>query len=222
MKSYLRIMTGVAAALCFAATAHATAFLSLMDNEGHYDSIQGLTDTLSLSESNASGQLFAGSPWQVAFSTGTNNTGLLGVPSISMDVSSTADRAGVLFSLFSIDDLSFGSAPHIVSLDSSIMSLLGAAGVDWQVCVDDGNVLGAQTECTGFQPASLGVLSFAPTVNGTFSLTIATRFTAGGPASFNVTTQVTDPPGTVPEPATVALLGLGLLAIAFARRRRSR
>lgn len=196
--------------------AGATAFLSLTDNEGHYDAIQGITDTLSLTESNQSGT-FLGSPWTVALSTGTDNTGVLGVPSISMDVSSTAERAGVLYSVFSIDDLSFGTAPHVITLDSSIVSILGVAGVDWQVCVDDGNILGAQTQCTGFQPASLGALTFAPTVNDTFSLTIATRFNAFGPASFDVRTQATDPP-SVPEPATVALLGLGLLAIAFARR----
>lgn len=208
-------LIGVLSVLCATGTANATSFLSLNDNQGHFAAASGSADTLSLSVNDSSGP-FAGSPWTVAFATGNNNTGVVGLPSISLDVTSTSSQAGILFGLFSIDDLTFGSAPHVFSLNSSILNLSNSAGVDWQVCVDGGNRLGAQTDCSGFHSASLGALTFAPTVQGTFSFTLMTRFTADGPATFNISSQATDP---IPEPGTLALVGIALLGLGRVRRR---
>jgi hypothetical protein len=200
-------------ALAGARGASATALLSLMDNEGHFDSITG-TNALTLNEDNTvSGSNFFGSPWSVAMATGSNSGNPFGIPAINIHVTSTAERSGMLIGVYSINDLSVGAGSHQLNLDTSIFSPLGLNGVDWQLCVDDNNGLGVQADCTNFQSATLGSLLFMPTVDGTFSLTLVMRFTIDGPGQFDVTATA------APEPGTLLLVGAALLAIVLMRRR---
>jgi len=204
----------LATALAGARGASATAFLSLMDNEGHFDSVTG-ANALSLNEDNTvSGSPFFGSPWSIAVATGGNSGNPFGIPAINIHVTSTAERAGMLIGVYSIDGLDAGAGPHTLDLGTSILSALGLGGVDWQLCVDDNNVLGAQADCTLFQSASLGSLDFTPTVDGLFSLTLVTRFMIDGPGSFDVTATA------APEPGSLLLIGVASFAIVIARRRK--
>lgn len=193
--------------------ASATAFLSLMDNEGHFDSVTG-ANALTLNEDNTVlGSPFFGSPWSVAVATGSHSGNPFGIPTINLHVTSTAERAGMLFGVYSINDLNVGAGAHQLTLGASIFSGLGLNGVDWELCVDDNNGLGVQAECTNFQSADLGSLLFMPTVDGTFSLTLITRFSIDGPGQFNVTAVA------APEPGTLLLFGAALIGVVVARRR---
>jgi hypothetical protein len=185
-----------------------------MDNEGHFDSVTG-ANALSLNEDNTVlGSPFFGSPWSIAVATGSNSGNPFGIPAINIHVTSTAERAGMLIGVYSINDLSVGAGPHQLTLDTSIFSPLGLDGVDWQLCVDDNNGLGAQANCTNFQSATLGSLLFMPTVDGLFSLTLVTRFQIDGPGQFDVTATA------APEPGTLLLIGAALIAIVLVRRRK--
>ena len=208
-----RLLFVVFTALAGAQDASATAFLSLMDNEGHFDSVSG-ANALALNEDNTIlGSPFFGSPWSVAVATGSNSGNPFGIPTINLHVTSTAERAGMLFGVYSINDLNVGPGAHQLTLDTSIFSQLGLNGVDWELCVDDNNGLGVQADCTNFQSATLGSLFFTPTVDGAFSLTLVTRFSIDGPGQFDVTAIA------APEPGTLLLVGAALIAFTVARRR---
>ena len=173
LKTHL-VAIACTALLGGAAPASANAILQLIDNEGHSAQVAGDTPTLSLSVNNSAGS-FAGSPWSFAIAVGTNTTSALGIPAIDFDLIATAARAGSLTAIYSINNLTYGSGLHSVSV-SSLISSAFASGVLWNVCIDDGNVLRAQTTCTGFSGITSGDLSIPETViDGTFSLTIIGR-----------------------------------------------
>ena len=216
MKRLSTFLVLIVLALAAARGASATAFLSLMDNQGHFDSITGLATSLTLTEDNSTpGGAFFNSPWSVAVATGTNSGNPFGIPNINIHVTSTAAGPGMLIGVYSLNDLDAGAGPHGLNLDTSIFSSLGLAGVDWQLCVDDTNALGLQNTatCTLFQSASLGSLTFNPTVDGLFSLTLVTRFSATGPGSFDVTATA------APEPGTLLLVAIAVFAVVVLRRR---
>jgi len=202
---------GSVALLGAAGPASANAILQLIDNEGHSAQVTGTTPTLSLSVNNSTGS-FAGSPWSFAIAVGTTTTPAAGIPSIDFDLTATAARSGALTAIYSINNLSYGSGLSVVSV-SSLVSSLFSNGIMWNVCVDDGNVLTAQTVCTGFGGANNAVLSIPDVpLSGTFSLTIVGRINESASSRLAVA-------AAVPEPSVLLLCGLGLLMLGVARRR---
>jgi hypothetical protein len=203
---------GCAALLGAAGPASASAILQLIDNEGHSAQVTGTAPTLSLSVNNSTGS-FAGSPWSFAIAVGTTSTSAVGIPAIDFNLTATAARSGALTAIYSINGLSYGSGLTTVSVNSLVSSLF-SNGVMWNVCVDDGNVLTAQTVCTGFGGMNNDVLSI-PNValNGLFSLTIVGRINESASSRLAVNAAA------VPEPSVLLLFGLGLLALGVVRRR---
>src|SRR5437588_420294 len=114
-----------------AASASGTAILQLIDNEGHFDQTTGTASVLTLSVNNSSGS-FLGSPWSLAIAVGTNATSAIGIPDIDFDLTADAARPGSLTAVFSIDNLSYGSGLHSVSV-SSLINAPATSGILWQV-----------------------------------------------------------------------------------------
>jgi hypothetical protein len=196
--------------LATAAPAWGTAILQLIDNEGHFAAVTGTTPTLTLSVNNSAGS-FAGSPWSLAIAVGTNGVAT-GIPQIDFDLTATAARAGSLTAVYSINNLSYGAGVHSVSV-SSLISSAYTSGVMWQVCLDDGNVLTAQTVCSGYTSANAGSLQLPDmTVDGLFSLTIIGRLVDSSSSRLSVA-------AAVPEPGTLWLLAT-LLLIPFVMKKR--
>src|SRR5205823_5278726 len=100
--------------LAAAAPAWGTATLQLIDNEGHFAAVIGTTPTLTLSVNNSTGS-FTGSPWSLAIAVGTNGVAV-GIPQIDFDLTATAARAGSLTAVYSIDNLTYGSGVHNISV----------------------------------------------------------------------------------------------------------
>ena len=207
----LAVIFGCAALLGAAGPASANAILQLMDNEGHAAQVSGAAPILSLSVNNAAGS-FAGSPWSFAIAIGANGTAV-GIPAINFDLTATAARAGSLTAIYSINDLTYGSGVHNVSV-ASLISSAWTSGVLWNVCVDDDNVLTKQSVCSGFLGLGAGSLEIPNvTLDGTFSLTIIGRIADSTSSRLAVSAAA------VPEPDALLLLGSGLLALAWLRRR---
>ena len=184
--------------------ASATAILQLIDNEGHFAQVTGTAPTLTLSVNSTTGS-FTGSPWSLAIAVGTNGVGALGIPAIDFDLTANAARPGSLTAIYSIDNLTYGSGLHSISVSSLINSPY-TSGILWQICIDDGNVLTAQTACTGYAGAGNGSLTLPNVaVDGLFSLTLIGRLLDSG------NTRVIVGAATAPEPGTILLLGMGLL-----------
>jgi hypothetical protein len=206
-------------ALCttvgFGAPASATAILQLIDNEGNFAQVSGDQPTLTLAVNNSSG-LFTGSPWSLAIAVGTNGVTGLGVPAIDFDLTAVAARPGSLTAIYSIDNLTYGTGLHNVSVNSFIDSPY-TAGIQWQVCIDDGNVLTAQTGCTGYGSADGALALPSAAVDGFFSLTIIGRLADSSSTSLRVAAVQ-----SVPEPMTLVLFGSALLLMgAFTSRARA-
>ena len=202
-----------AAAVGVVTPASATAILQLIDNEGNYADVSGDQPTLTLSVNNLTGN-FAGSPWSLAIAVGTNGVTGIGVPDIDFDLTAVAARPGSLTAVYSINNLSYGAGLHSVSVSSLIDSPY-TSGILWQVCIDDGNVLTAQTACTGYGNALDGSLGLpSATVDGLFSLTIIGRLQDSSSTRLTVAAAQ-----DVPEPMTLLLAGTALLLMAAFRFR---
>lgn len=198
-----------------AAPAWSTGILELIDNEGHFAQVTGTDPTLTLSVNNSTGS-FAGSPWSLAIAVGTDGV-LMGIPDINFDLTANAARAGSLTAVYSIDNLTYGSGVHTVSVNSLISSAY-TSGVLWQVCIDDGNVLTAQTTCSGYAGVDSGSLALpSVTVDGLFSMTVIGRLVDTSSTRFSLAAAQ-----TVPEPATLLLLALGLMLASMVSRRQRR
>jgi len=194
-----------------AAPACGTAILELIDNEGHFASVTGTVPTLTLSVNNHSGS-FAGSPWSLAIAVGTDGV-VLGIPDISLDLTATAARAGSLTAVYSIDNLTYGAGVHTVSVNSLISSSY-TSGILWDICLDAGNVLTAQTVCTGYTGGDAGVLGLPNvTVDGLFSLTVIGRLVDTSSTRVAVT-------AAVPEPPTLLLAAVALMVASVLSKRR--
>jgi hypothetical protein len=160
--------------------------------------------------------------------------------SVSMNPASSAPRLDILSGQFQsnvsgtyldveVSDTDFSLA-GLGALSHFIGSIGGATSgsATWWMYVDDGNAAfsrsmlvgsGSTTELGMFS----GTFSSMASVDGAFSMTLLVRINHGnGPNETSFNYAGFAGPQQVPEPATLLLLALGLLAIALVRRRKNR
>lgn len=100
--------------------------------------------------------------------------------------------------------------PNLMALSLSDLDWIGAPGMITDVALSSYNCASAGFSCTSFREGpDISVLNFGPT-----SLNFSADIMRNGEVyAFGITTHV-------PEPATIALLGLGLAGLGFTRWRR--
>lgn len=157
--------------------------------------------------------------WAVNVSTGFSSSPFPNIDLNSIDVSTTA---GTLSILLGDTDFTLGAGTHQVPLGSGIGGTT-VGSVSWHSGLNDSNINPATGGCCDQTGALYGPLGPGPfsqgnldtyTADGTFALALQVDITHTGAGTTSF-----DYEGKVPGPATLLLLGFGLVAAGTLRRR---